>query len=364
MSNDLFETLVLEGLVDAVPEIAEEIIDSKSSGDLLSYEDFPYQDLLVYGGIDCIATSTILSELFPKICEEPEFYIVGPSGSKITTKAPAIIKSVSEVEMVAHEYLLDLEINGIKYDVDRNREFGIMMVQEVSELEDSIFKTTGKFNWSSGVEMQSLLYEKMGFEPPSLTKSGEPSTDGDALLTLAGIDPMSFKYIAEDPDKQWLADLAKMKDINSTYNTFVKTYVEDFVKRDGRIHPSYNQYGTSSHRISSSQPNTTQLPRAKHGYNLRECYIVDEGYLFLALDWSGAEVKCLGAISGDKALLRAIELKYDFHAFSASQILGVPYGEFIEILADKKNPLNKSYKMTRQSAKALTFGINWGTITQ
>lgn len=326
-----------------------------------TYEDFEYEDLLTYAGLDCIVTSSVLAELFPKLTEEPVYNIVGTGGGLLKGKAPAVITSVTEVEMVAHEYIVDLEINGLKYNVERNQEFSRRMVSEVAELEESIFRVTGRLNWNSGPEVQDLLYNKMGMTPPYMTKGNEPSTDGDALLTLAGIDPMSFNYTAPDPSLQWLSDFAKMKDINSAHNTFIKTYVKDFVKRDGRIHPSYNLHGTSSFRITGSDPNLTQIPRPRHGYNIRECYEVESGNIFIAADWSSAEVKVLGAISKDEALLGAIAKGYDFHSFSASQIIGVSYEEYMGILGEKGNPLYKYYKDSRQSAKALTFGILYGS---
>lgn len=327
----------------------------------LTYEDYPSEDLYTYAGIDTIVTSELFAEIFPKLIEEPEYHFVDTNGNRLTRKAPAVIDSIVNVEMVAHEYIIDLEINGMVYDVEKNRAFSRRMVDDVSELENRIFPVTGEFNWNSGPELQKILYGKFGFEPPYTTKSGDPATDGDALLTLAGIDPMSFRYEAKDPALQWLADMAKMKDINSAHNTFVKSYVEDFVKRDGRIHPSYNLHGTSSFRITGSDPNLTQLPRPKHGYNLRECYKVPPGYVFIAADWSSAEVKILGALSKDPALLNAIAKGYDFHSFSASQMIGVPYDEFIQILHSEGHPQRKFFKQTRQSAKALTFGINSGT---
>lgn len=345
---------VNDSIVEAPPTRVTKVVKEVAKV-YSTYEDFDYEDLLTYAGIDCIATSSVMAELFPKIIEEPVFYVVGPDGSKLTTKAPAIIKSIQDIEMVAHEYILDLEINGLKYHVDKNREFSARMIREVEELESRILPITGKINFDSGKEVSELLYGKMGFTAPFLTKSGEPSTDGDALLTLAGIDPMSFKYVAPDPANQWLADMAKRKDINSSHNTFIRTYVEDFVKRDGRIHPSYNLHGTSSFRITGSDPNLTQLPRPKHGYNLRECYGVEDGYVFIAADWSSAEVKILGALSRDPALLKAIENGYDFHSFSGSQMIGVPYEEFMAILEEKGHPRQKEFKQTRQSAKALTL---------
>jgi DNA polymerase-1 len=158
-----------------------------------------------------------------------------------------------------------------------------------------------------------------------------------------------------------LADMAKRRDVNSVHNTFIKTYVDDFVKRDGRIHPNYNLFGTSSFRITGDYPNLTQLPRAKHGYNVRTCFKVPSGYIFVAFDFSSAEVKILGALCKDPVLLKAIADGLDFHSFSASQMLGIPYAEFIAILGDKTHPSAKQFKVARQNAKALTFGILYGS---
>jgi DNA polymerase-1 len=236
------------------------------------------------------------------------------------------------------------------------------MVREVEEFDEKIFTALGKrINLDSGTEVGKLLYEELGFVAPFKTKSGDDATDGAALLTLAGLNPLANQYTAEDPKFQFLADMAKRKDINSVHNTFIKTYVEDFVKRDGRIHPSYNMFGTSSFRITGDSPNLTQLPRPKHGYNVRECYTVDSGNVFIAFDFSSAEVKILGAICKDKNMLKAIAEGLDFHSYSASAMMRIPYDDYIHVLEDKTNALNKEYKRMRQVAKTLTFSILYGS---
>jgi DNA polymerase-1 len=253
-----------------------------------------------------------------------------------------------------------MEINGLKYDVEKNREISKKMVAEIEALDKLIFeKISPGINLDSGKEMVELLYTTLGFTPPAFTATGEPSTDGAALLTLAGLDPLKppKDYKTPNPDLQFLAWMAKRKDINSTHNTFIKTYVEDFVKRDGRIHPSYNLHGTSGFRISGDSPNLTQLPRPKHGYNIRDCFIVEEGKVFIAFDFSSAEVKILGALCKDPNMLRAIEQGLDFHSFSASSMLKVPYEDFMTVLGAKDHPKAGEYKNIRQSAKVLTFSI-------
>lgn len=368
MIENIFEKLADKGIIEKVKKkkVAKVKAPKLIKPVYKTYEDFDYKSLLTYAGLDCIVTSSLFKTLYPSLLEKTKYEIPGkseespddakritPKVSKAIIEAPTILTSILKYEMKAHEYILDLEINGMKYYTDLNADIDKRMVEEIAALEDKILPITGRINFNSGNDLRELLYGRMKFKPASFTKTNESSVDGDALLALAGIDPMSFKYEAQDPKLQWLADLAKMKDISSVHNTFVKTYVKDFVKRDGRIHPSYNLHGTSSFRITGSDPNLTQLPRPKHGYNVRECFGIEEGNVFIAADWSSAEVKVLGAISKDPTLLDAIGKGYDFHSFSGSQLLGIPYDEFMAVLGDKTHPLNKQYKNSRQSAKAL-----------
>jgi DNA polymerase-1 len=332
----------------------------------LTYEDYEPEDLYLYAGLDNIATNTVTARMFPLLIEEPVYFVPDANGKAVSTNTKSILDTNEEVTKISFEYILDMEINGLKYDIAKNERIGKKMVAEIAELEVLIFANDfipRDINFDSGKEITDLLYVKLGLEPPFFTKSGEPSTDGEALLTLAGLNPLNppKNYKTPDPDKQFLAWIAKRKDINSTYNTFIKTYVKDFVKRDGRIHPNYNLHGTSGFRISGDRPNLTQIPRPKHGYNIRECYTVEKGYVFIAFDFSSAEVKILGALCKDPAMLKAIEEGLDFHSFSASSMLNVPYDEFMGVLSDPANEKYKEYKGIRQTAKVLTFSILYGS---
>lgn len=315
-----------------------------------TYEDFNPEDLYLYAGIDCIVTSDLAKKLYPTCAENP-IYRMSEFGSKSkkndkVIKAMSILSSYEQYMTPAFEFIVDLEINGLSYDVTKNREINAAMVEEMGRLDELLRPHTGSINLDSGAELSVLLYETKGFEPPSLTKSGEPSTDGDAL-----------KALALSTGEEWLSLLGKRGDIASTWRTFIRSYVEDFVRSDGRLHPSYNLHGTGSFRISGENPNLTQLPRPKHGFNIRQCYNARPGYIFMALDFSSAEVKVLGAISKDKNILKAIEEGLDFHSFSASQMHGIPYDEFVAVLESEGHPDRKRYKQLRQEAKALTFGI-------
>lgn len=318
-----------------------------------TYEDYPCEDLFIYSGVDCLVTSDLLSKLGLKIFEEPLYTWVEQDAKghqiKRREKIMSIAESYQKYTTEAHEFILDLEMNGMKYDVELNKVLKKRLEVEIAELETIIFAGMGmEINLDSGQQLSEYLYGTRGFEVNRRTKTGEPSTDGDAVKELAG------KYPAE---KVWLEPLAKRNDLASIYRTFVATYVEDFVKRDGKVHASYSLHGTGSFRIAGDSPNLTQLAKPKHGYNLRQLFIVEEGYIFMCFDFSSAEVKILGALCKDPELLRAIEQGMDFHSLSASKMYGIDYEDFVAVLEDETNPNYRDYKNKRQYSKALTFGI-------
>lgn len=329
--------------------------------DRITYEDFEYSELNTYAGLDCIATSGILGKVWPTIVASQPAKIPDEKGKPKAVYSPAIIESVTNIEMKAHEFVLNLEINGISYDVDKNQDFDRRMTSRVAELDDKIFSAIGqKLDLNSGAAIAKFLYDERGFTPPNFTKSGDPSSDGPSLLILAGLDPLGGKYIAPDPALQYLGDIAQRRDIATVHSTFIKTYVKDFVKRTGRIHPSYNLFGTSSFRITGSDPNLTQLPRGRL-FNVRECFNVAPGFCFIALDFSSAEVKILANLSRDPAMLEAVRRGLDFHAFSMGSMHGIPYDEVMAVLGDPTHRKFKEYKAKRQISKVLTFSILYGS---
>lgn len=326
------------------------LIADKEKKIYTTYEDFPSEDLYTYAGLDCVATSELLARVWERANEEP-IYTRYDRGRPSKVKLMSIVEAMAKYTMPAHELICDMEINGIKYDVTKNKEIGRRMIEEISQLEEQVFAAIGeRINLDSGEDMADYLYGKKGFTAPYQTKTGQPATDGEAL-----------KELAKTTGTRWLADIGKRNDIASVYRTFIRDYISEHVKRDGRIHPSYNLNGTSSFRITGDNPNLTQLPREKHGYNVRECFVVDSGNIFLAFDFSSAEVKVLGALCRDPKLLQAIHEGKDFHSFSASAMYGIPYDDFIGILNDESHAKHKEYKVMRQNAKALTFGILYGS---
>lgn len=210
----------------------KEVVLKPDKSIYLTYEDYPIEDLLTYAGIDCLVTSELASRMSRHIYEEPLYTFTEQDATgkfvKRQGKLMSIADSYAAYTTEAHEFILDLENNGIKYDVELNKVFKKQLEEEIAELEKVIFEGMGtRINLDSGDQLGKYLYGTRGFEVNRRTKTGEPSTDGEAVKELAE------KYPEE---KKWLAPLAKRNDLASIYRTFVATYVEDFVKRDGRVH--------------------------------------------------------------------------------------------------------------------------------
>lgn len=322
-----------------------------------SYEEYVFSSLCTYAGIDCIVTLDLLAKIFPEIADRP-LYRLSREGKEARIRAPSLLEETENIKMPAHEFILDMEINGFMYDVNKNRELDKAMREDLRELETRLEAALSPhvdystLNLDSGPEIRNLLYNVFKFEVPSHTKSGDASSDGAAL-----------KSLHEKYGQDWLMDLKKRNDIASVHSSFIATYIDDWVKSDGCIHPQYNLTGTSSHRISSDSPNLLNLPRMCYQHNIRSCYTVQEGYIFLALDFSSCEVKVLGALSKDPKLLKAIEEGKDFHSYTACLIHGLDYDTFVHAIEDKTHPQYSEWKEFRQQAKAVTFGLLYGSTT-
>lgn len=314
-----------------------------------TYEWYDYDALNAYAGLDCVATLELMASLMPKLLEKPR-YTWYQQGQRTVSTAPSVFSEQLNIKTKALEFICDMEIVGMQYDIEGNRAMDRRMVEDLAATEDQIFTAIGKrIDLSSAAVLKDFLYREKGFEAPLQTKHGDDSTSGDALIALNKIHQLP-----------WLEAIKKRNDVMAMHGNFIKTYIEDWVKSDGRVHPSYNLHGTSSHRISSSEPNLLNLPRGYYGYNIRQLYTAKPGYIFLAFDFSSCEVKILAALSGDETMIEACVSGKDFHSYTASMIYHIDYDEFVAIVKDHHHPDHKKFKNYRQGAKSVTFGLLYG----
>lgn len=223
-----------------------------------TYEDFVFDELNVYAGIDCIVTLDLLKALFPVIAGKPKYKDVC-ANEVIDGHAPDILTELLNVKTLALEFTCDLKITGMFYDQQANNDMGIRMSADMEATKKRIDERAGMDVPLSGGAFYNYLYRTKGYQSVVKTKNGEDATSGEALEALAEI---------YTEDSELLKDIKRFIDVRSMFNGFVDGYIEKFVKHDSRIHCDYLLHGTSSHRMSSQNPNMLNIERVSSQSNL------------------------------------------------------------------------------------------------
>lgn len=241
--------------------------------------------------------------------------------------------------------------------------------QKISNIRAGVFTTkkelelTREVNLGSTIDLPLLLYSEKGFKFPIIkyTKdkktnrdTDKPSTDGDTLveLRLTVKDPESPKAI-------FLDNLLELRGLKKMYTTYIEGW-HDKVQDDDRIHGQFKIIGTTSGRLSSSEPNLQQIPKTSVDANIKKQLVAPKGKLYMALDYSQAELRIMAHLSGDETYLEAFAKGQDPHLAIAANKYGVSYEEANKAYSDEQHPDYKLWKNRRKQAKQICFGIIYG----
>lgn len=241
--------------------------------------------------------------------------------------------------------------------------------QKISNIRAGVFTTkkelelTREVNLGSTIDLPLLLYSEKGFKFPIIkyTKdkktnrdTDKPSTDEDTLveLRLTVKDPESPKAI-------FLDNLLELRGLKKMYTTYIEGW-HDKVQDDDRIHGQFKIIGTTSGRLSSSEPNLQQIPKTSVDANIKKQLVAPKGKLYMALDYSQAELRIMAHLSGDETYLEAFAKGQDPHLAIAANKYGVSYDEANKAYSDEQHPDYKLWKNRRKQAKQICFGIIYG----
>lgn len=241
--------------------------------------------------------------------------------------------------------------------------------QKISNIRAGVFTTkkelelTREVNLGSTIDLPLLLYSEKGFKFPIIkyTKdkktnrdTDKPSTDEDTLveLRLTVKDPESPKAI-------FLDNLLELRGLKKMYTTYIEGW-HDKVQDDDRIHGQFKIIGTTSGRLSSSEPNLQQIPKTSVDANIKKQLVAPKGKLYMALDYSQAELRIMAHLSGDETYLEAFAKGQDPHLAIAAKKYGVSYDEANKAYSDEQHPDYKLWKNRRKQAKQICFGIIYG----
>jgi DNA polymerase I len=231
--------------------------------------------------------------------------------------------------------LAEIEYRGVSIDKSYLEKLIKEYDIEIKRLTEEIYKLCGeRFNINSSQQLSKVLYEKLQLPALKKTKTGL-STDAGTLKAIESNSPVIGKIL-------------EYREKNKLKNTYIDVLPELIDNDDGRIHTSYNQMGTSTGRISSSEPNLQNIPvRTEYGKQIRKAFIPGRGYdLLMTADYSQIELRILAHLSGDKNLIASFNRNEDIHSRTASELFDVDYENVPGDL--------------RRKAKAVNFGIIYG----
>jgi DNA polymerase-1 len=230
--------------------------------------------------------------------------------------------------------LADMERVGIRVDPERLGQLAKELDIQLDTLLRDIQELAGEaVNPNSPKQLAVVLFEKLKLPPVKRTKTGY-STDVDVLEELALGHALPGKILE-------YRQLAKLK---GTYADALPTLIHP---RTGRIHTSFNQLVAATGRLSSSNPNLQNIPiRTELGRRIRQAFIPEEGWRFVAADYSQIELRILAHFSEEPALVESFQRGEDIHTRTAAQIMGIG---LTDVTPDM-----------RRLAKVVNFGILYG----
>jgi len=241
------------------------------------------------------------------------------------------------LEMKLIPVLMEMELAGIKIDVEFFQALSKKMASELKELEQEIYKEAGmEFNINSPQQLGYVLFEKLQLPTQrKTTKTKRYSTDVKVLKKLAAYPHKVPKLVL------------RYRTLNKLKSTYLDALVKMVEPSTGRLHTSFNQTVTATGRLSSSNPNLQNIPiRGEEGKEIRKGFIAEKGFKFVSADYSQIELRVFAHYSGDPAFKEAFERGDDIHTRTASEIMGVSSEE---VTSDM-----------RRIAKAINFGIIYG----
>lgn len=281
-------------------------------------------------------TSNPLSEMGERQLSEQAVAIQMLAGSmRHDVEEIRTLEVYETIDLPLVPVLLGMERAGVRIDVNVLTGLAKGLDVDMTQISEQIFEQAGqRFNLNSPKQLGDVLFNKMKLPKPLKYGKGKVvSTAQDVLEELAVHHPVPAQVLA-------YRQLAKLK---SNYVDSLPLLADS----EGRVHTTFNQVGTATGRLSSTNPNLQNIPiRTERGREIRAAFIASRGHALLSADYSQIELRLMAHFSDDPLLVQAYRSGQDIHTLTASEVFGVPAASMS--------------KETRNRAKAVNFGIVYG----
>lgn len=303
--------------------------------------------------VDRAFNQELLDSYLPKIEAAKEAIYNLPKVKKFT-------KLYNQSKIEKYIAKLEEEIENLDPRVDKRKIQS--REQNIANIRAGVFTTKKELelirpvSLGSSVDLPQLMYSEEGFNFEVIKKndSGKPSTDEETLTNLR----LTVKK-PDSPKAVFLDSLLELRGLEKMYKTYIEGWHEK-TQDDDRLHGRFLIHGTTSGRLSSAEPNAQQIPKTSVDPNIKKQLVAPKGTLYIASDFSQAELRIMAHLSGDETYLNAFNSGQDPHLAIAATKYHVPYEEALKIYEDENHPDHKIWKVRRKQAKQIAFGLIYG----
>lgn len=303
--------------------------------------------------VDRAFNQELLDSYLPKIEAAKEAIYNLPKVKKFT-------KLYNQSKIEKYIAKLEEEIENLDPEVDKRKIQS--REQKIANIRAGVFTTKKELelirpvSLGSSVDLPQLMYSEEGFNFEVIKKndSGKPSTDEETLTNLR----LTVKK-PDSPKAVFLDSLLELRGLEKMYKTYIEGWHEK-TQDDDRLHGRFLIHGTTSGRLSSAEPNAQQIPKTSVDPNIKKQLVAPKGTLYIASDFSQAELRIMAHLSGDETYLKAFNSGQDPHLAIAATKYHVPYEEALKIYEDENHPDYKIWKVRRKQAKQIAFGLIYG----
>jgi len=247
-----------------------------------------------------------------------------------------LLRVYQDIDLPLVPVLARMEEAGVKIDCDLLQELSVRLDKDCDAKAREIYqKADFTFNINSPKQLGAVLFNKLNLPKP--VKYGKGKTISTAVDVL---EELSVEH--EVP--RLVLDYRQLSKLKSTYVDALPVLLN---RCTNRLHTTFNQAGTATGRLSSTNPNLQNIPiRTELGREIRAAFIAEPGCVLLSADYSQIELRLLAHFSDDPLLVEAFRRGDDIHSLTASQVFGVP-----PMMLDAEH---------RRRAKVVNFGIVYG----
>jgi len=334
VGNPVFDTMIAEWLIDP----SSQSLGLKDLAWTRLHERMtPITDLIGTGRNQLTMRQVPVRRAAPYACADVDMTHRLGSVLESELKEKELWSLFTDVEMPLVPVLAAMEQVGVGFDVKQLERMSRRLAERLGEIEAEIHERVGyTFNVNSPQQLSDALFKKMGLPSEGVrrTKTGHYSTAASVL------EPLQRRY-------QVVERVLEYRSLSKLKSTYVDALPRMIHPDTGRLHTSYNQTGTVTGRLSSSDPNLQNIPiRSELGRHVRRAFVAKEGWKLIAADYSQVELRVMAHVSGDEGLLGAFARGEDIHASTAAAILEIP--------------LEEVTPNQRRLAKSVNFGLSYG----